>query len=297
MLTNMRLVISILLFLVTVFQNVICGQTTIRFNLPLTVANDHYILDRVFFYDDTHQQSLKSKYGADLLISSFAVTDHQQYTSFFLPGECHVSIETFYDWQQGLGQYTPEILSHYLLKYNEHNYSVTRYSLTYNNVTYYLANAQKEVDGKWYFLSLEENAEFQSIIRFFSVVKPSFLLELKENVKNVKANQTLFDQYGRLQMTYLISQYSNKYRNESPLHDELNFVFDNPAERIDRNQVQSYESFKTFVQSSSIRELEKRFIHNLLDAGMIAEAVNHFIMQSGLTMEQLFLDCPKVLTP
>lgn len=272
------------------------SQVSHTFDLKLDFQFGKYKLENATFYDAQSSVAGSKKDGSSLIPSSFQCQNYQTYTSFFLSGECHVTLETFTSWKEQFGQYAPILLSHYILSDGKIKYSITKYILRYNNTNYIVSSAQKEINGQWYFLNIEENLSFQPFLLFFSSAQENFFLEIRDKNSIFYQNKDVFE--GEvLRAEFLTSNFMHKYRNESPYFQILNVVFENLVQPLDRNTTARYPEFANYLKKAQLRKTEYEFIINLLNASLPTNAVTHFLEQTGMTFEQLIEDCPNALTP
>ena len=284
--------------LFALWTNTSIGQSSYSYDdIYLDFEGNNYKMKKATFFDQRTQPHGKGKDGSDLLLQSFKTADFDTYRSYFMPGECHVSLETFVQWKDGLGQHTPVLLSHVILLSGQKKYAITKYFLSYNNTRYLLANAQKEVNGKWYFLGLEENIELQPMIRFFTYSRDSFLIQLSENTSPYFKEAMIFSDQQVLRATYLSSNVLDKYKVESKLFPVLNEIFENTVQPIERTARQRFPDFAAYIKLAPLTESEYAYILNLVNASLIAEAMNYFLEKTGKTMEVLFEECPNALIP
>ncbi len=266
------------------------------FDLQLDFHSGKYKLQNATFYASPSATAGSKSDGSNLIPGSFHCQDYQTYTSFFLPGECHVTIETFAAWKEQFGQYTPLLHSHYVLSAGEKKYSVTKYVLRYNNTNYIVSNAQKEINGQWYFLNLEENLEFQPVLVFVSSTQKEFFLAIRDKNSLHYQNKDVFE--GEvLRAAFLTSHCMDKYRIESPYFQIANDVFENLIQPLNRNDGEKYPEFTNYLKKAPLRKTEYDYIINLLNASLPTNAIRHLLEQTGLTFEQLIQDCPNALTP
>lgn len=269
------------------------GQKKYRPDLNLELSTGDYILERAIFYQDSEGGDKTA--GFSLVEVGFETQNHVEFEALFLPGECHVSEDTYYQWKEGLGQYKPRILANFILQKGDHTFGITKYSLSYDSKEFLLALAHKKVNGKWYYLAMDENIEFQDAVGFFKVVKEDFIKDVEIGNHEIVKNPKLFTIDGKLRAGTFASKYFQKYDPHAGINEELNLLFENQIRSLDQSRSPFHSDLENYVRSASIPAKDLDFILNLMQASQVVMAIDHFSKITGYSLKQILEECPNAL--
>lgn len=286
-----------LIFIWILYSPKVYSQHQYEPAITITFQSGDYLLEHAIFFSDEANRSATFNDGFSQVRQSFHATEYPSYVKFFLPGECHVTQETFINWKESLGQNEPELIANFIVKKGGKKYGITKYSITYNQNKYLVAQAHKEVNGQWYFPGLEENLELQSMIRFFTLVDESFFTTIETSPADFVKNQFLFDSHSKLQGEKLIVSFFDKYKKESQLYTFLNLFFEDAVQPIQSSRGQAFEELAIYFSNATQAGKELDYLLNLLQASLPVDALSHFTKISGIPFEKIIRDCPNALTP
>lgn len=253
-----------------------------------------YTLVRSEFYGDRGNDVRKARrYG--LIMEGFEATSFMEYANLFLPGECHVTEAGWQNWKLNLGKHRPVILANFILQNKGNTYCVTKYALRYGGREYLVAQAHKQLNGKWYYLNFQENIERQDMIMFFAVCREEFLSHSNQHLASRSKNDLLCDGHGSLKGTQLIEAYNAKYRSDNPLYATLNLLFEDRIRSLEEQRTDAQAVLVEYFRSASLPSSEQDYLRNLIAASQDGEAILHFSKLTGKTVSQIFRECPNAI--
>ncbi|MBP6680949.1 MAG: hypothetical protein KA166_07130 [Saprospiraceae bacterium] len=272
------------------------SQTNFTPGITISFQTGNYVLDHVEFYTSVDNVGPDHTGGFSLVMAGFKTKYYPEYQNLFLPGECHVSEETFHSWKVGLGQYQPVIRANFILTKGDLTYGITQYSLTYSGKEFLCGLAHKKINGRWYYLAFDENIELQPMIRFFSLANESFFVRLVNNPDSLFSDSLLFDKDHILHGQELISNHHTKYKRNALAASALNLIFEDPVQSTLPTRGQAFGDLATYFSKTAMAEDEMDYLLSLLQVSLPLDAISHFIDLSGISLEKILLDCPNALT-
>jgi len=238
----------------------------------------------VKFYDSKPLDNIARGDERFLIISSFGTDDYEEYTSYFLPGECHVSKETFYGWKSTFGQSTPELKASYTLIVDKKTICVVQYTLEYRGNCFLGPFIQKKVGDNWYLMKAENVGELIDVATFFSLVKEGFVADVLSG--NVDDKSRYYSpgiiESAKVDASALLTAYLRKYDKQDEQYELLNNVFQNRVQYLANSAMYQNRNsgLQKFIDKSELSSREKDYLYGLIEANLFSDAVMRL---AGLT--------------
>ncbi|RLD22363.1 MAG: hypothetical protein DRI69_01405 [Bacteroidetes bacterium] len=235
-----------------------------------------HVID-VEYYDSVAPENLDRSDKRFLLTSSFGTDSYEEYKTYFLPEECHVTEETFYEWKSTFGNSTPDIKAAFTLEIEGADISVIQYALEYNGNSFLGPFTQKRIGDDWFLMRAEDVVRLVNVTSFFSLVKEEFMDAIMNGPIAESSKYYSNEVYSNNELDggKLVQVYLNKYDSRESLHDLLNDVFEDRVQFVkndplyrDRNA-----ALQNLILNSNLTEGEVEFLTNLIEANLFAVAI------------------------
>jgi hypothetical protein len=273
------------------FGMVLC-QTQYTDRIAMTFNTGDYVMQQAFFYSHEETAVDHRDAGFSLVMSGFQAKTYPEYQSLFFEHECHVSLKTWQNWKSHLGDSKPVILANFILRWNNTAYGITKYTIRNNNREYLVAQAHKQVNGKWYYLSQIENIERNDLVMFFASVQEAFFTSFHKDPSALLGDTQLFSEQGKMRCTSLVNSYYDKYHSGTTQYDVLNRVFEDRVRELSPTRSARTHALEAYFRSENLSTEQLNYLLNLLNASLTGRAITSFSEFTNKSTTQISQECP-----
>lgn len=279
------------LSLCLLFSSLLSAQKTYTDEIPALFRTGVYDLVKAEFYPSAGASD-RQAHQQGLVTAGFEAKTFSEYANLFVAGECHVTEEGWQNWKANLGMHRPVILANFILENEGKVYCMTKYAMRYDDKEYLVSQAHKQINGKWYYLNLEENVDRLDLVMFFTTVREQFFIQWKKDRTVLKNDHVLFDGNGYLKATDLVKVYNARYTANHPSHSSLNLIFEDRIKSLTQRRSASEDALIAYFKDASLPAHETDYLLKLIAASQRGEAITHFSKLTNKPISQIFKECP-----
>jgi hypothetical protein len=260
--------------------------------IAMTFNTGEYVMQQAIFYSHEETAGEHRDAGFSLVMSGFQAKTYPEYQSLFFTHECHVSLNTWQNWKTHFGDSKPVIIANFILHQDNTVYGITKYSIRNNNKEYLLAQVHKQVNGKWYYLSQDENIERNDLVMFFASVHEMLFTSFHKDPFVLLGNTQLFSEQGKMRCTSLVNSYYDKYHSGTTQYDALNRVFEDRVRELSSTRSARTHALEAYFRSENLSTEQLNYLLNLLNASLTGRAITSFSEFTNKSITQISQECP-----
>jgi hypothetical protein len=250
-------------------------------------------MESAVFYPN-QQKAIVGHDAARRLAQSFETTSLADYCNYFTPCACHVDTTTYAAWKSQLGDVRPVITASFELSSGNREYTVIKYTLGADQLTFSAAQLFTKFQNQWYFCSLDENVGHAELIMFFTLASEPFFHALKKEDPRLTASPCVVFQK-QVNGKNLIDLYFDKYRQHSPCYDVLNLVFEDRIKSLPGKTETRNSEYNSYFDKSGIPADELDYLTRLVAAHQTHTAISHFSKLTGTAVDEIRTSIHKAL--